>query len=702
MAAKAAGLLALLGAVALSSTCLAGGGRVVLPGVDRYRVMDPMFECVRVVLASRGETYSPDYLQGISGSAFRMSGPCPCAPTCGCAMDPMDLLRMLGYRCERTRLELAADPVKDAGPILARVKDEIRAGRPVPVWHAFTTAEWDVVAGFDEDKHQLLGRGSYRGLDDYAVEDEMRFAHCDVCPPFGAMFIGEKIGRFHAREAELSALESAVRHAHSRADRLLAELPGRDLPWRFRPGLSCYDFWANSFRAAPTKVPGAGDRYCLGVWRSTHRAAADFLREIAPKYPSASDHLLRAAGSFAAEADALDELNDKLFHGWEGWQKPDTALAAHAADLLADARCHYAGGIAQIEQALATIDPHRAARATHPALVLRGKGEARIEGVRPLKWGDNRDTTFAGALEAALSVTENPYSYAELMGLSGMAFRLRWSNADTNTKWCHSSAVGEMPDEYHALFTLTGWTLPSEWIEPDGRDNAAVAKRIVASIDAGQPVVCYPGNYNVGLIYGYRDAGATVLAYDYMSPDPIALPTEKLGPLFTYLGDFTKPPSLREALTSSLRMAVANWRREKGDGGLPDREYWYGEAAFAAWIRDLGRFDALTPDDRASLFSLDPWVFTSLIDARRAAATFLREWSIVLDGEPREAMRRAAGLYEDEARALSAFLPERKPIAKLEDWTEESRRKEMDVLTQARGLEASAIAELAKSTIGSP
>ena len=65
--------------------------RVVLDGVDRYQVMDALFEGVRVILSYRGEPYSAAYVQGISGAAFRIGGICPCAPTCTSAMETQDL-----------------------------------------------------------------------------------------------------------------------------------------------------------------------------------------------------------------------------------------------------------------------------------------------------------------------------------------------------------------------------------------------------------------------------------------------------------------------------------------------------------------------------------------------------------------------------------------------------------------------------------
>ena len=43
------------------------------------------YTALLLVLAQRGETYSPAYVQGIAGAAFRVAGPCPCAPTAICA-----------------------------------------------------------------------------------------------------------------------------------------------------------------------------------------------------------------------------------------------------------------------------------------------------------------------------------------------------------------------------------------------------------------------------------------------------------------------------------------------------------------------------------------------------------------------------------------------------------------------------------------
>jgi len=330
--------------------------RVVLENVDRYRVIEPLFEGVRVILSYRGEKYSPAYLQGISGAAFRIGGPCPCAPTCEFAMSTDDLIHMLGYECERGALFAEGkEPEALYPPVLTRIKEEIRAGRPVLVWNAFTVAEFDVVCGFDEERHELIGRGSYKGMDGYATAPETRPTEHDVAPAIGAIFIGKKVKDFDARAAETAALKEAVAHARGSSGTLDC-LPS---------GIACYDYWVNAYRnrgklmRAKTRdgkqdlgwvsAQAPDDLYPLIILPSTRQAAADFLREIAPSYPKAEAHLEAAAGHFAAESAAL-ACCQKLLADREQGITDDQCI--RAAAYLSEARAMYQLGTEEIERSL--------------------------------------------------------------------------------------------------------------------------------------------------------------------------------------------------------------------------------------------------------------------------------------------------------------------------------------------------------------
>jgi len=270
---------------------------------------------------------------------FKQAGICPCAPTCSAGMETTELINLLGYEFEHLGLpDEDIDRAKEVYNVVTRVKEEIRARRPVLVWNAFTSEEWDVVCGFDEEKKQFLGYGSYRGNDGkLASEDENRMAKG---LPVGAIIVGEKTGKFDARSAELSALREAVRHAHDRTE----TFPGKE-------GIRAYDGWVEKFRNSDSSR-GSGDSYCYYIYRSTHRAASSFLREIAPDYGKAKEALLAAADSFEAEADALNSAEHLL-----RWDSPslDAQRNAEPWPILVQARDHYAAAIAQIEKSLAVL-----------------------------------------------------------------------------------------------------------------------------------------------------------------------------------------------------------------------------------------------------------------------------------------------------------------------------------------------------------
>jgi len=325
------------------------GSRVILENVDRYRVNEPLFEGVRVVLAYRGETYSPAYVQGISGAAFRLGGPCPCAPTCEYAMSTDALIHLFGYEHERLGVP-AEGPEREAkmGEMVERVRDEIRAGRPAIVWHAFTSCENDVVCGFDEEQGEFYGRGSYAGLDEYAHAHETRpLEGTEMCGGPHAILIGEKTGSFDARAAEIAALEEAVLHAHGASG---TEMPSGPV------GIECYDAWIAAYRNKGSFMAPdlPGDSYPLSILQNTRRAASEFMAELAPKHPKAQAHLEAAAGHFARESEALTACAEVLA-GREKGLSEDQCI--RAAEHLSDARAMYALAIEEIARALRRMEP---------------------------------------------------------------------------------------------------------------------------------------------------------------------------------------------------------------------------------------------------------------------------------------------------------------------------------------------------------
>lgn len=248
-----------------------------------------------------------------------------------------------------------------------------------------------------------------------------------------------------------------------------------------------------------------------------------------------------------------------------------------------------------------------------------------IAGVPPLGRGKGKETTFAGALEATLAVTAHPYDYATLMGVTGLAFRTCWFQGP-DTSWCVSSPVGEFPEEIEAARRATGWDLHCECrlgeAEPhmEGR-----VPEIVASIDAGRPVLAYDPSLNLGVIYGYEEGGQTVLMHDYSRQEkPTRRPVSELGAMALFLGEHSQPMPRRDAVIQGLRMASQNWRR-RHDPPNEERGYWLGEMALTRWSEDLNLSSSLSGKKREKLFFVSWWNLDCMADARRAAVVFLKE-----------------------------------------------------------------------------
>ncbi len=321
-----------------------------------------------------------------------------------------------------------------------------------------------------------------------------------------------------------------------------------------------------------------------------------------------------------------------------------------------------------------------------------------IEGVPPLGWGKRMECTFAGALSSALAATDHPYSYCDIMGFSGLAFRVRWFRGHDGRSWCPSSAVGELPEETAAVEAATGWRFRQEWHWSDPQMER-FAPDVAAAINADRPVLVYAPDMNVGVAYGYEDRGKKVLMRDYMKgEEPASVQLSKLGPMLIFLTDHVDPLPRREAVVEALRIAARNWRRDP----VPSAKgkYHYGQGALTSWQEDIAQAGTFSDDERSSMFHPNWWNFCSLEDARWAAVRFLKDSAAVLEGGAAEAVKRAAALYEQEAKLLTSVFDAKDAFLggwsgkDIKAWTDDVRQREREILSQAREIESPAIGEI--------
>ncbi|MCL2665858.1 MAG: AraC family transcriptional regulator [Defluviitaleaceae bacterium] len=303
------------------------GNGTALLNVDEYRCYDPLFEGARIILNMMGENFTTEYVQGISGSAFKIAGGCPSCPTSVYDMWPHKLIRLLGYETkhypcfDKSNADVTAEMVE-------AVKKSVDCGRPALVWNAFSVAEYDVVCGYNNDTKQFIGRCAAKGAGDYAREPWDRAKTCSCAPVFGAIIVGEKKSAFDENEAERMSIINAVKHAKS-------ENSGE--------GLKFYRKWIKEY-TSEGKERGVADAYCYDMYSSVRKAAPVYLHALAYKHDgSVSDMLHFAAACFEKEAAELEKA--RPFLSWNSNWGVDEARSKSLAPILKEAAEQYKKGM---------------------------------------------------------------------------------------------------------------------------------------------------------------------------------------------------------------------------------------------------------------------------------------------------------------------------------------------------------------------
>jgi hypothetical protein len=318
----------------------------------------------------------------------------------------------------------------------------------------------------------------------------------------------------------------------------------------------------------------------------------------------------------------------------------------------------------------------------------------------PLLVREVKTCTFASALEGALSETEHPYTYEQIMALSGLAFRVRWYVDENGPTGCPCSRIGETPDVQHMLSRATGWqfevSVDHGWDTPQMQQALG---EVIHSIDAGRPALVYGRVEDSVLAYGYVDRGQALLLNTYRGLDEC--PISELGTdpaLACILGDYLESPPIAQAMVDVLQQATERWHQERGDV-CPTDKLVNGKAALEAWIRFYDMHDELAARVGAErLLFHHLWNFKNLYDARRAAAGFLHRHAALYPDTETD-LERASGLYQQEADLLGSAYDDDSTYLGVFDfqeldvsrWTPQRRAREAQIMRDALALETSAV-----------
>jgi hypothetical protein len=222
-----------------------------------------------------------------------------------------------------------------------------------------------------------------------------------------------------------------------------------------------------------------------------------------------------------------------------------------------------------------------------------------LENVPALRfWGEGAVGWYclAGAVTRYLEYIGDPVPYAEVMGVSGAAWRLIWNPGQWSPDNLIMAWYGHLLAEtriakafgyqYAFLDRLRGTA------HTEANSQQAVTARIRAEIDAGRPAIAIGiAGPEECLVAGYRDAGKTLLVQSFFEqPESgdgyLEVSDWYAKPEFLGLHRFTKTGprnTARQNLLSALSIAVEMGSTEKAGGRVA------GLAAYHAWAKDMQR-----------------------------------------------------------------------------------------------------------------
>jgi len=317
----------------------------------------------------------------------------------------------------------------------------------------------------------------------------------------------------------------------------------------------------------------------------------------------------------------------------------------------------------------------------HAGSVRREGDRTWVEGLPRLAWDTGRANTFLGCLEAALSVTGRPFSFGDLAGYSGMAFRVRWYRGDDGLIGCPSSSVGEFPEEQTALASATGWRLHGEF-GPDLRQRRS---DIVRSIDAGLPALVYDMGWDVAVCEGYLAHGDILMVRSYGGGEvPADHRADALPGYLLLLAGHGEEPHPRARFFGALERAPRLWRREPLRRTDPDGEYLYGQSGYDAWMGALRMRDSVDGNTRGRIEHASGMNYVTLLDTRVCAAAFMRAHCHLVNREAADALEIAAAAYDRQIAVLSPT-----------NWADPARQP--DLLAGACRLEADAVTQIGRA-----
>ncbi|MHA2216707.1 MAG: hypothetical protein ACXACY_12255, partial [Candidatus Hodarchaeales archaeon] len=288
-----------------------------------------------------------------------------------------------------------------------------------------------------------------------------------------------------------------------------------------------------------------------------------------------------------------------------------------------------------------------------------------IKGIKKLAWATDKEVPFYGCIERVMESFNESYDYNDLMGLSGVAFKLFLHKE----KWDFVSQMGSHSHFKEQLLSSIGYDLVSIKLENDSIEAREKMVNVIREeIDEKRPILAFdlitPEDW--GLIVGYVDDKLLVRTYNENPNKTLKKYWESIGWIQKdqgtiddyYIGDnfpseilvFRKTNPIidkTEAIRDALKFSVETMQKPEI---ISDSEiYTNGIHAYDCWIEKLEDeefFEKLTKEELTLHTHMNAWVYDVLFDSRLAAMQFMNKIKSKFVNKERKALIEIQDIYK--------------------------------------------------------
>jgi hypothetical protein len=305
------------------------------------------------------------------------------------------------------------------------------------------------------------------------------------------------------------------------------------------------------------------------------------------------------------------------------------------------------------------------------------KDAVTIEGIGRLDWRTGESSSFIAALTRIAEYLGIQKDYTYLMGTSGAVFRIQFYE-----DWCPSAPDATVGFDCGAA-SVKSLNLNQESIfDKESENKEKMQQKIMASIDKNMPVIAIDliEMPEWGLIIGYQKKGEELIVRTYFDrregydiaekfPWAVIIVNQEKGNIDDN-GNFVQ----------SLKIAQDLYETEKY------KAYYSGTAAIEYWIKKLkeDKFESFDDEKFNDIMLTNAWIFERLADDRMVGAEYLKSFATQF-AQGEDDIIKLASIYETENKLMTSaekIAPYPFQVEKRDDWTDEMRNTEIEILTK--------------------